>query len=257
VDRKTAPPLTADEVNLSEAQGVRYLHFGSPWVQGAMRLNRPYALELDYIKDMMAWWLFLQPQAGSAIVQLGLGAASLTKYCLEYCAPAKVGVVELNQRVIQVAQDFFHLPHTHPRLQVFCCDAQDWLKCDRPPAQILQVDLYDAEARGPVYDSLAFYQACRQNLSHPGLLVVNLFGQHQSYSRNLRALGQAFGERVLTLKPTPQGNSVVLAFRGPVLQVSWSALRQRARHLQKKTGLPAMAWVQWLQKQRPGPFFVV
>ena len=34
--------------------GVRYLHFGSEWVQGAMRIRRPFALELAYTREMLA-----------------------------------------------------------------------------------------------------------------------------------------------------------------------------------------------------------
>ena len=33
-------------VDISEEAGVRYLHFGSDWVQGAMRIARPWSLEL-------------------------------------------------------------------------------------------------------------------------------------------------------------------------------------------------------------------
>jgi len=28
-------------ITLSEEGGIRYLHFGSPWIQGAMRIARP------------------------------------------------------------------------------------------------------------------------------------------------------------------------------------------------------------------------
>ncbi|MEP7100976.1 MAG: spermidine synthase, partial [Burkholderiales bacterium] len=30
---------------ISEADGVRYLHLGTPWVQGAMRIRKSLALE--------------------------------------------------------------------------------------------------------------------------------------------------------------------------------------------------------------------
>jgi len=30
------------QVTLSEEDGVRYLHFGTVWVQGAMRIGRPW-----------------------------------------------------------------------------------------------------------------------------------------------------------------------------------------------------------------------
>ena len=47
-DPKLAP------ATISEADGVRYLHLGTDWVQGAMRLRKPHAIELEYVRRMMA-----------------------------------------------------------------------------------------------------------------------------------------------------------------------------------------------------------
>jgi len=41
-------------IDISEDDGVRYLHFGSEWIQGAMRIRRPWSLELHYTREMMA-----------------------------------------------------------------------------------------------------------------------------------------------------------------------------------------------------------
>lgn len=47
-------------VDFSELGGFRYLHFGSEWIQGGMRINRPYSLALEYQQYMLAL-LFLPP----------------------------------------------------------------------------------------------------------------------------------------------------------------------------------------------------
>src|SRR5690606_34327702 len=95
-------------ITLSEEAGVRYLHFGSPWVQGAMRIARPYAIEIDYVRDMMAWLLFLAPP--ERILQLGLGAAALTKYCWHRHRGSQVTAVERSEAVIASARRDFALP---------------------------------------------------------------------------------------------------------------------------------------------------
>ena len=41
-------------IEISESAGIRNLHFGSDWVQGAMRICRPHALVLEYTQVMMA-----------------------------------------------------------------------------------------------------------------------------------------------------------------------------------------------------------
>src|SRR5207237_2929330 len=79
--RAASPKLAP--ATMSEADGVRYLHLGTPWVQGAMRVRKPNELELEYIQRMMAWMLLRPTQQvtrGHA-VQLGLGAAAITRYC--------------------------------------------------------------------------------------------------------------------------------------------------------------------------------
>ena len=53
-------PPPRHSIEVSEQAGVRYLHFGTEWIQGAMRVARPWSLELDYTREMMAA-LLLRP----------------------------------------------------------------------------------------------------------------------------------------------------------------------------------------------------
>ena len=71
------------QVNISEHGKVRYLHLGSEWVQGSMDTGKPNAIHLDYVQRMQAWLLFVEPDTVSQLhaMQLGLGAAALTKNC--------------------------------------------------------------------------------------------------------------------------------------------------------------------------------
>ena len=41
------------EATISEQGGVRYLHLDTPWIQGAMRIARPYALEVEYTRGIV------------------------------------------------------------------------------------------------------------------------------------------------------------------------------------------------------------
>lgn len=236
-------------ITLSEEAGVRYLHFGSPWVQGAMRIARPYAIEIDYVRDMMAWLLFLAPP--ERILQLGLGAAALTKYCWHRHRGSRVTAVERSEAVIASARRDFALPADDARLKVVHADAGEFVArpSQRSRYGVIQVDLYDRLARGPVIDSLAFYRRCRSALAPSGVLVVNLFGEHDSYQRSIERIGQVFEGRLLALPPVPAGNVVLLAFQGPPLRVAWAALRRRAGELER-AGLPARRWLDALRGQQ-------
>ncbi len=244
-------------ITVSESDGIRYLHFGSEWIQGAMRIARPYDLELDYVRQMMAWLLLWSPNDDAHLVQLGLGAAALTKFSWKYFPRARVSVVERDPAVIRAAHQWFALPQSDVRLRIICNDAGRYVARHPASADVLQVDLYDAAARGPVLDSTTFYADCRNALHPTGLLTVNLFGQEAGFERSRRRLLEVFEGRVLTLPETPQGNRVLLALQGPALKIDWPTLRQRAQTLVQYRQLPALSWVAWFKKQRPGRDFVV
>lgn len=240
------PARAADEPTLSEADGIRYLHFGTQWIQGAMDMARPNELVLEYTRQMMAWLLFLDPPREGAIGMLGLGAGSLARFCLKRTRSAVVAV-EWNPLVTAVCRSFFRLPRS-PRLTIEHADAGDWVADPRRSGQcpVLMVDLYDAQARGPVRDSAAFYAGCRRLLGDAGVMTVNLFGAHASFPRNLANLQEAFDGRLALLPEIDEGNRIVLAFSGPPLSLQADQLLARAEDVESAYGLPARRWARAL-----------
>ncbi|WP_454722068.1 MULTISPECIES: spermidine synthase [Cupriavidus] len=237
-------------VTFSEMDGVRYLHFGTEWVQGAMRLRKPDAIELEYAQQMMAWLLFLSPSAPDFhVAQLGLGAAALTKFCHRQFSRARVTAVELNPAVIVAGHSMFGLREDDARLTVREQDAWDYVMDSAHTGTLdaLQVDLYDATARGPVLDTTAFYKACRRVLKAPGVMTINLFGDHDSFPKNIVRICEAFDDRVLVFPEVHDGNVIALAFNGPAIDVSWEVLELRAKVIEESTGLPARSWVKGLR----------
>ena len=70
-------------IDIREESGIRTLHFGSEWTQGAMRIARPWNLELDYTKEMMASLLLRdESRFPRKVLLIGLGAASLNQVSL-------------------------------------------------------------------------------------------------------------------------------------------------------------------------------
>jgi spermidine synthase len=113
----------------------------------------------------------------------------------------------------------------------------------------LQIDLYDATARGPVLDTPEFYGDCAACLAPGGMATVNLFGDHPSYAKNLKAMRHAFAD-VIPLPEVHDGNVVALAFRErPTLD--FAALHERAAAIRAATGLPARSWVNGIKSSRP------
>ena len=242
--RSTPSPLP--EVNFSDYGNLRYLHLGTEWVQGSMRLDAPFDLDLEYVQRMMAWLLFVDPSsvARRQAMQLGLGAASLTKFCRKKLRMATTAI-ELNPQVIAACRLWFRLPADDERLCVILGDAAQVVASPHWQGRIdaLQVDLYDQEAAAPVLDSEDFYADCRRLLTEDGVMTVNLFGRSSSYERSLAKIAAAFGApAVWAFKPTREGNTVVLAQRTPQ-RPTRVHLAAQAEVVQARWGLPASKWV--------------
>ncbi len=232
-------------VTLSELDGVRYLHFGTEWVQGAMRLRKPDWLELEYAQQMMAWMLFTSEPA--QLLQLGLGTGALTKFCYRQFEQAHVTAIDLNPAVIMICESMFKLPANDDRLKVIEMDAMEFVTDadNHDKFDAIQADLYDATARGPVLDSAEFYQACADSLVDHGILTVNLFGDHPSYAKNIKALRFVF-PTVLCLPEVHDGNVVAIAFKTRT-KLDFPSLYERAKQIKEATKLPAKSWVDGLK----------
>lgn len=232
---------------VTDVSGVRFLSFGTEWVQGAMRLSRPDWLELAYAQAMMSWMLFVP--SPKRIAHLGLGAGSLARFCRRRFPLARLDVAEINPEVLRVCEERFELPPQGEMFSVHVMDALDFVldRSNHGLYEVLQADLYDADAGGPVLDSPEFYQGCADCLSPGGWMSVNLFGGHSSYEPNLQAIQGAF-ERVVCLAPMASGNVVALACKGPI-EADLAAMGERAEWINVCTGMPTDSWMASLAPQ--------
>lgn len=237
-------------VTVSEQDGVRYLHLDTPWVQGAMRMSRRHDIELEYVRRMLTGLLWRPTEdlrIGHA-VQLGLGAAALTRFC-HHRLGLITTAVEINPAVIRACRMCFDLPADGNGLTVRCEDAGQWIAqgARAQTISLLHVDLYDHEAAAPVLDDVDFYAACHRALEPGGVMTVNLFGRQSSFERSASHLEAAFGRSQLwRVQATREGNTVVVAARD-VEVPDRSVLIERAHHLEKALGLPALKWLRMIR----------
>lgn len=248
--RAARRPRQLPPVTVSEAAGVRYLHLGSIWVQGAMRIRRPQQVHLDYVQRMLAslLWLDADALADGHAVQLGLGAGAITRFTATQLGMATT-VVEINAEVVAVNASHFHLPAA---VEVVRGDAADWLaQADAASVRLLHVDLYDEEAAAPVLDDADFYAACRAVIEPGGVMAVNLFGRDTSFAASIERIAAAFGAtQVWSLRPTREGNTVVVAGRDVVVP-DRDVLGARAAGIEARWGALGLPAAKWLRMVRP------
>ena len=117
------------------------------------------------------------------------------------------------------------------------------------------MDLYDHEAASPVLDSEAFYRDCHALLADGGVMSVNLFGRDASFERSARRIANAFGaQRVRTLRPTKEGNTIVIAVKAEDQAFEMpgrNELAARAENIETRFQLPARKWLRMIRSFQP------
>ncbi|WP_018410923.1 fused MFS/spermidine synthase [Methyloversatilis thermotolerans] len=225
-------------IDVSEAAGVRYLHFGSEWIQGAMRVARPYALELEYTREMMLP-LLLAPHAAwpARVLVIGLGAASVVKFLHRNCPQSRLTVVEIDPRMPAVAAMHFRLPDEDDRLQIVIGDGARYVAASDQRWDLILVDGYDHRARANALDSETFHRDCRARLAYEGRACLNLFGRTRGFKASARRLLDAYAGHALILPSLDEGNAICVTGTELGTRVDMITLRQRAQSLRSDTGL--------------------
>ena len=233
--RLRKPAEDAETVYVSEKFGVRSLHIGSDTVQSAMRISRPWDLELSYTRSMMAFLLF-RPEPRS-VLMVGLGGGSVAKFMRHYLPEVQVRVLEIDPQVVAIARQCFLVPPDDDRFEVIVSDGAEYMARDDVRADVIMVDGYDAESHVEALATREFYADCRARLTAGGMLVVNLWGGDRQFNDVLKRIEGVFPAGTLCLPARKLGNVIAFGFRDPPGPQRWEDLRARAAGLEECYGM--------------------
>ncbi len=238
-------------VDISEEAGVRYLHFGSDWVQGAMRVARPYSLELDYTREMMVPLLLRPDDWPRRVLIIGLGAASVLKFLWRYRPAAKFTVIEIDPQVEYVARQYFKLPDDPERIDIRHADGADFVIKARQRYDLILVDGFDADARAGRLDTLPFHLDCKARLANDGLLCQNLLSRRKDFTKSVARLEEAYDGHAIAFPSCDTGNAIALASPVAVSPApTFEDLKAAAIRLKTNTGLNLLPTLARLAKSR-------
>ena len=233
-----------DTVEISEQNGIRYLHLGNDTVQSAMRLSAPNALELTYTQAMLGFLLFTDTPSNA--MQIGLGGGSLTKFLYHRFPAMQLNAVEINPKVIQAAHQFFFVPDDDERLHITQADAAEFI-VDQDGWDCILLDGFDAGLQVEALASADFYSRCANALTPTGVLSVNLWGSGPKFEIYLQRLTEAFDQRILCLPAEKRGNVIIFGFATqPPIQAN-RLLLHRAQQLETKLDLPFIDFLERLK----------
>ena len=229
--------MSSNSIEILEQAGVRYLYFSAEWIQGAMRIQRPNALELAYTREMMAGLLLRDTPWPRHVLLIGLGAGSLAKFIYHKLPNARITVVEIDPQVEVVARLHFKLPDDPLRLRVVIGDGARFLLQDGGQYDYILVDGFDKNGKAGVLDTEPFYQACRARLADQGLLSVNLLGRSRGFAASKNRIACAFDDQAFVFPSCDSGNAIAFARGGEAVETTIDDLLARADALRKETGL--------------------
>ncbi len=210
----------------------RILAFAGGDEQSRCLKSAPHVPQLEYIQAMLLVLLFLQPKRA---LLLGLGGGSLMTALHHLLPSVRITAVELRERVIELAYQYFQLPRGK-RLNVIHQNATDFLGGDHPHRyDVIFADLYQSEGVDPAQLQSRFIGHCVRRLKDDGWLVLNGWSEHRENAAFIQTLKEHFVDLRAVL--TGSHNWVILAGRTSDTQ-SQNALKARAFRLSTSLGFP-------------------
>jgi spermidine synthase len=241
-------------LEVTEERGMRVLHLGSQAIQSAMRVTRPWDLELAYTRAMMGYLMF--KPAPQDVLMIGLGGGSLAKFIRRQRPQTRITAVEIDPRVIAAARAHFELPPDDETLSVVEADGAIYVRQHAASADVILLDGFDAGNQVEALATQTFYAACRRVLRPGGVLVVNLWGRDRDFAEYLARLSRAFDGEVGWISVQNKTNVIVFAFAAPGAVAQLDAAQPLLDSLSKRYGLDLRGYArdfQWGEAVLPQP----
>ncbi len=108
---------------------------------------------------------------GSKALMLGLGGGQIPN--MLNLLKFNVDVVELDQRIVDVAQDYFYL---NKNINVTVDDARHYLETTEKNYDMIIIDVFHGDIAPPHMLSLESFKKARSLLNKNGVIIVNFFG---------------------------------------------------------------------------------
>jgi len=199
---------------------------GWDYTESITNLEDPDDLPLPYSQVMTAASL-LYPTEIKRILMIGLGGGSISTYYGRAMPDVHIDTVELDQRVIDVAKQFFALRET-PRVRYIAADGRVFLNRSKDQYDLILLDAYRGGYVPFHLLTREFYTLVKSRLTPGGAVSFNVHDGTKLYHSTVKTLSEVFptvdlypsgvGEVIATLSADPNFNRDELATRAAALQ---------------------------------------
>ncbi|MCC6889780.1 MAG: fused MFS/spermidine synthase [Hyphomicrobiales bacterium] len=201
---------------------------GWDYTESIANLEDPDDLPLNYAQVMTAASV-LYPATIKRILMLGLGGGSISTYYARAMRDVQIDTVELDQRVIDVAKEYFALRET-PRVRYIAADGRVFLNRTKERYDLILLDAYRGGYVPFHLLTREFYALVKNRLTPGGAVAFNIHDGTKLYHSTVRTLGEAFP----TLDLYPSGTGEVIATLSAEAKFDRALLASRAAALQER-----------------------
>lgn len=106
-----------------------------------------------------------------SIMILGMGSGTYANYCAKYFPGTKICGAEIDEKIVNIASDYFHLPDS---VEVHVEDGRAYLTASDEQYDVIMVDAYQDITIPFQLSSREFFQEVSDHLKDSGVMVVNL-----------------------------------------------------------------------------------
>ena len=164
---------------------------------------------------------------------IGLGGGSLPKFCYRHLPRSQITVVEINEDVIAL-RDEFCVPKDDERFRVVHDDGARYIERLDERMDVLLIDAFDADGIALSLAKSDFYSCAARQLTENGVLVMNFWGPCERYVDNLAQARAAFGDSLLLVPVSGDVNVLLFAFKQTPPQAITDELEAVAQRLQMR-----------------------
>ncbi|HKR73411.1 MAG TPA: fused MFS/spermidine synthase [Candidatus Nitrosocosmicus sp.] len=162
-----------------------------------MDRSDPHALESKYTK-FFPLGLMIKENV-TKVLFIGGGGFSGPKYFLQNYPNISVDVVEIDPKVVEVAQEYFFLDESNPKLDIYIQDAREFLNKHPESYDIIVLDAFSKSYVPFHLMTVEFYKLLSDKLSNGGVVISNHIGSTSNnqatsdlYRANFKTLLEVF-----------------------------------------------------------------
>ena len=206
-------------------------------VQSVIDINQPYSIKMENLQYLMGILMFIPPP--ERILILGIGGGTLVHFLRHHFPDSQITGVDLDEELIDIAQQHLMLPLTSDNTRYVYQDAQQFISESSQQFDLVVVDIFDGSESPGWIKTPQTAQQLGSMLSPKGSIAYNLLIESdEEFSQFYALLRNEFHQQTLCLESDENENILIYALNFQPAQHSLTHNIQLAQQASRQYSIP-------------------